>query len=81
MLSRGKSKLGYMGIFLSLILTMPLTSVYGYYGVGDTIDQQTRNRTVIYCANGSGTETVGSLLNPGAGEPTRVLWFSFFASW
>jgi len=65
-----------------LAMTLVTTPARGqYYDVGATLSQQTLAKTVTYCANGSGSETLGNLLVPGAGESTRVLWLSFFASW
>ena len=54
---------------------------FGQYTVGETLSQQTRDRTVYFCANAVGSETIGDLLVPDTGEPTRVLWINFFASW
>jgi len=54
---------------------------FGQYGVGEILSEQTRGRTIQFCANETGTETIGNLLIPAIGESARVLWLSFFASW
>lgn len=64
-----------------MLLILSSTAAYGQYIVGETISQTTRERAVAYCAGEPGNETLGNLLIPAEGEPTRVLWLNFFASW
>ena len=66
---------------LAIAVSLLSSFAFGQYTVGESISQQTRDRTLTYCANAVGSETIGELLVPGDGEPTRVLWLSFFASW
>ena len=54
---------------------------FAQYTVGESLDQQTRDKIVNYCSNESGSEALGSLLVPAQDESTRVVWLSFFASW
>jgi len=68
-------------ITFALVFGLNLTLALGQYTVGQTISQSTRDKTVLMCANGSGSSTLGSLLNPAQGEPTRVVWLNFFESW
>ncbi len=68
-------------VMLTLSLNLLSTQALGQYAVGESISQQTRDRVLEYCSNGTGSETLGNLLIPGEDEPTRVLWLSFFASW
>ncbi len=70
------------GVSLALfVITLMSATVSGQYVVGEAISQATKDRVVTYCANGVGSETIGELLVPTSGEPTRVLWLNFFASW
>ncbi|NQV14833.1 hypothetical protein HQ531_05185 [bacterium] len=62
-------------------LLIAKSTVFGQYEVGETINQETRERTVFYCANAEGSEPLGDLLNPAEGELNRVLWINFFGSW
>jgi len=64
-----------------LVFGLNLTMALGQYSVGQTISQSTRDKTVLMCANGSGSSTLGNLLSPAQGEPTRVVWLNFFESW
>ncbi len=70
-------------LFIPFILGLLLisTSAFGQYSVGQSISQASRNHVVDFCANEGGTETIGELLTPAAGEPNRVLWLNFFASY
>jgi len=78
-LSIVNTRLGMRGLVLALSLVSSMA--FGQYSVGESISQQTKDRTVIFCANELGNETIGELLTPASGEPTRVLWLNFFASW
>jgi hypothetical protein len=63
-----------IGVSLLVILS---TSLYGQYMVGDTVSTEHMNISLSYCANETGTTSLGDLLTP----PVRALWINFFASW
>ena len=67
----------------ALILSIHLLAsmAFGQYSVGQSMSQTTRDKVVSYCANDAGNVTLGSLLEPEQGVPTRVVWLNFFASW
>ena len=65
----------------SLGLVLFASSSSAQYSVGQTISQVTRDKVVSYCANGDEDITLGNLLVPGVGEPTRVVFLNFFESW
>lgn len=68
-------------LMITLVLGLNLSLVLGQYSVGQSISQDTRGKAVSFCANENGTTTLGNLLEPATGEPTRVVWLNFFASW
>jgi len=68
-------------LMITLILGLNLSLAWGQYSVGQSISETTRGKTVSYCANEMGATTLGDLLQPAVGEPTRVVWLNFFASW
>jgi len=67
-------------IIYALVLSLNLSLAMGQYTVGQTITQSTRDKVVQFCANGSGSSSLGDLLVPAQGEPRRVVWLNFFAS-
>ncbi len=70
-----------LSTLLVLGLVVPSSPAFGQYNVGETISQTTRDRQLNFCANGAGRSSLGDMLNPEAGEPTRVLFINFFASY
>lgn len=70
---------------LILTATVSLVSIpetgLSQYTVGQSLSQSSRDREVSFCANEAGTESIADLLLPAPGEPTRVLWLNFFASY
>lgn len=72
----------YLKYFTTLlVVSLNMSFALGQYSVGQTITQATRDKVVQFCANGSGSSSLGDLLNPAQGEPTRVVWLNFFESW
>ncbi len=69
-------------LFIALVMSLNLlgSTALGQYSVGQSISQSTRDKIVSFCANDNGSVSLGSLLEPGQGEFTRVLWLNFFES-
>ncbi len=76
-----QKRTGHLMIALSLSIYMLTSAVFAQYSVGQTISQDTRDKVVSYCANDAGNISLGDLLVPESGEPTRVVWLNFFESW
>ncbi len=68
-------------LLLNLSLFLSGVAVYGEYSVGESLSQTTRSRSVIFCANEGGSQTIDELLVPDDGQSNRVLWLNFFESW
>jgi len=73
------TRLSVLAVVLSIYLFTSMA--LGQYNVGETISQTTRDKVVSFCSNGSGSSTLGALLEPEQGVATRVVWLNFFESW
>ena len=78
---KNRKSAGLLIIALVLSINLFASMALGQYTVGQTISQSTSDKVVSFCANDAGNVSLGSLLEPEQGVPTRVVWLNFFASW